>query len=85
MSSIQIELPDELKRFLEAQATSRGFETPSEYVRSLLEQDRIRNLRTELEELLLEAVRTPSSPLTDQDWEDIRRRGRAILERRRGA
>jgi hypothetical protein len=85
MSSFQIDLPGELQRYVEEQATTRGFGTPGEYVQSLLEQDRLRNLRAEVEAFLVDAVRSPSTPLTGQDWDDIRRRGRAMLERRRGA
>jgi hypothetical protein len=84
MSSFQINLPGELKRLVEEQATTRGFDTPSEYVQSLVEQDRLRDLRTEVEASLVEAARSPSTPLTGQDWNDIRSRGRALLQRRRG-
>jgi antitoxin ParD1/3/4 len=85
MSSIEITVPDDLKHFVETRATSRGFDSPGEYVLALVEADRARAVRSEVEAMLLEAVRSPSSPLGAEDFDEIRRRGQAMIERRRGA
>ena len=83
MDAIQIHFSSEMKRLVEAQAAARGFDTASEYVRALVEADRDGARRAEIEQALLEAMDGPSTPLTAQDFDDIRRQGRAIIERRR--
>lgn len=85
MNAIEITLPDELRRFVETQSSARGFGTPSDYVQALVEADRLRAMRSQLENSLVEAARGPSTPLTEQDFEGIRRRGRALIAGRRGA
>jgi antitoxin ParD1/3/4 len=51
MTTMNVSLPDELKRFVDDQVASRGFGTSSEYVRELLrrEQDRQRLRRLVLD------------------------------------
>jgi Arc/MetJ-type ribon-helix-helix transcriptional regulator len=83
MSAIEISVPEDVKRSIEAQASSRGFDSAGEYIVALVEADRLRNLQAEVEGKLLDAVRSPSSPLTAQNFEDIRRRGQEVIQRRR--
>ena len=85
MSTIDITLPDALKRYLDEQVTRRGYQNASEYLESLLEADRLRELREELELTLAKRVDGPFSPLTPQDFEDIRKEGRRILAERKRA
>ncbi|MBI2804453.1 MAG: type II toxin-antitoxin system ParD family antitoxin [Planctomycetes bacterium] len=69
METLQIPLSESLKTFLEKQATKKGFSSSSDYVQSLLgelqerEQD-----RKELEEKLLEGVRSPKVPGDEAFW-----------------
>jgi antitoxin ParD1/3/4 len=50
MSTMNISLPEALKSFVDAQVSSRGFGTSSEYVRELIRKDQE---RLHLRELLL--------------------------------
>ena len=50
MSTMNISLPESLKSFVDAQVSSRGFGTSSEYVRELIRKDQE---RLHLRELLL--------------------------------
>jgi len=83
MSTVEIHLPDELKSYLDQESARRGYKDTSEFVAAVLEAERFRKFREELEESLVEAINEPSTPLVDQDFDDIRREGMALIEKRR--
>lgn len=73
MQTMNISLPDQLKDFVDGQISSGRYSSVSEYVRELIRQDERRKAQNELEALLTEGLKSgPSSPMTPQDWEDIR-------------
>jgi len=78
-----IELPEELSQFVKEQMARFHYSDVNDYFRSLLEERQRRDLREELELSLLEADAEPSTPMKKQDWDDIRRRGTAEIERRK--
>jgi antitoxin ParD1/3/4 len=47
MVTMNVSLPDSLKRFVDEQVSERGFGTTSEYVRALIRYDRDRSLLRE--------------------------------------
>lgn len=67
-------LPDEMKAFIESQMTSEGYASASEYLRALIRDAQKRRAKQELEAKLLEGLQSPTSPMTDADWTDLRRR-----------
>jgi antitoxin ParD1/3/4 len=79
-----ISVPDSAKAFIEEQASKGGYASAEEYLVALLERERNRALREEIEQKLLEAVNSPSSPMAREDWEEIRREGRRLIEQRKG-
>jgi antitoxin ParD1/3/4 len=86
MNTIDINLPDPLKAFVEEQVARRGYRDASEFVQLLLEAERQRQVGREVEQLLLDALDDDDEPLTewtDQDLDDIRRAGRRLIEKRR--
>ena len=58
MTSLNISLPEALKKYVEGQVASGDWGTPSEYIRELIRQDKERRLAT-LEQELLAAARGP--------------------------
>jgi antitoxin ParD1/3/4 len=87
MATMNISLPDKLKAFVKNQATQRGFGTVSEYVTAILrEQQQRQRAQERLDALLLEGLDSgPGTPLTQKDWEHIRREGKKLIaERKRG-
>ena len=84
MKTVQVSLPEKSSEFVEAQAAKSGYRDAGEYLAALVEQERARAIREELEQQLVTAVNSPSSPMTAADWDDIRREGRRIIEERRG-
>jgi len=69
MTSMNVSLPEALKRFVEQQTEFGDYSTPSEYVRELIREDRQRHGRAQpgLEAQLLEAARSPLAKVTSQD------------------
>jgi Arc/MetJ-type ribon-helix-helix transcriptional regulator len=82
MSTIDLQLPDELGTFVRVEAARRGFPNPSEFVQALLEAERHRQVRVDIEASLLDAVDGPFSEWTEDDLEEIRTTGRRMIGRR---
>jgi len=83
VADIAIQLPDELKSYLEREAERRGFKDVSQYVQKLIEAEQARTTSDEIERSLLETLDDPFTPLTDKNFDDIRREGDAEIARRR--
>lgn len=69
MASLNISLPVPLKAYVEERVASGDYGTPSEFVRSLIRQDKEQG-RTRLEVELLEALGTHQIAITPQELED---------------
>ncbi|HEY2154517.1 MAG TPA: type II toxin-antitoxin system ParD family antitoxin [Isosphaeraceae bacterium] len=85
MATMNISLPDAMKAFVEEQAAERGFETVSEYVRSILRDVQERHAERErINALLLEGLNSGRpEPMTDEDWEFIQSEAlRRVAERK---
>lgn len=82
MSSLNISLPDALKKYIEGQVASGDWGTPSEYVRELIRRDKERRL-AELQQKLLQATQGRA---VDVPVAEIRRKGlvKSLRERSRG-
>ncbi|MDZ4875320.1 MAG: hypothetical protein CLLPBCKN_004716 [Chroococcidiopsis cubana SAG 39.79] len=79
MKSINISLPDAMRAYVEEQVANGSYSTISEYFRELVRQDRERKAQERLEALLLEGLASgQETPITAQDWQDIRQ---AVRER----
>jgi antitoxin ParD1/3/4 len=70
MSTMNICLPDGLKKFVDQQVTGRGYGTSSEYVRELIRRDQARqNLRS----LLLDGASSePTTPVNEEYFARLR-------------
>jgi antitoxin ParD1/3/4 len=79
-----ITIPAGLKSFLEQQAASKQ-ETPSEYITGLLSEAWTRANRQKVEALLLEGINSgPATPMTAEDWAELRRRVKEVHSKKRG-
>ena len=56
MASLNVNMPQDLREFVDAQTDKGGFGTPTEYVRHLIRKDRDQEAERELERLLLEGL-----------------------------
>jgi len=79
MTLMNVSLPQELKRYIDAQ-TKSGYSTPSEFVRELIREDRKRRSRERLEQLLLEGLDSGRPLRADgRFWADLKREAQRRL------
>lgn len=86
MKSINISLPDAMRDYVEEQIANGSYSTISEYFRELVRQDRERKAQDRLEALLLEGLASgQATPMTAQDWQDIRQAVRERITKRQSS
>jgi len=73
-TTMNLSLPPDLREFVNEQMKSGGYGTASEYVRDMLRRARERQLRRQIDEMLIEAVESGASiPVDDADWASLRK------------
>jgi antitoxin ParD1/3/4 len=77
-----ISIPDSTKELVDQEVASGAFPTADDYIRSLIEADQKRKAQDHVEALIMEGLDSPSSEMTAQDLEDIRREGLAEIRNR---
>ena len=83
---MNISVPESMKAFIEAEVSSNGYGTASEYVRELVRDAKKQKEEERLEKLLLEALDSgPASPMTKKDWDAIKQRGLERLQKKNAA
>ncbi len=78
MTSMNISLPEALKRFVEDQVSGGGYSTVSEYLRELIRQAQRRQEDEARDAKLVAGLQSPTSEMKPEDWAALRGR---ILER----
>jgi antitoxin ParD1/3/4 len=58
MASLNVNMPKDLREFVDTRTDKGGFGTPTEYVRHLIRKDRDEEAERELERLLLEGLKS---------------------------
>ncbi len=66
MTSLNISLPDPLKTYVEDRVASGDFGTPSEFIRTLIRQDKEQR-RSRIESELLEALQTKQISIAPEE------------------
>jgi antitoxin ParD1/3/4 len=80
MTQISITLPDILDVYVREQVTTGQYSSPSDYIEDLIQKDRDR--RSQLEVMALAGLGSgPATPMTNENWEEIRAAVRQNLER----
>ena len=82
MQTMNISLPDPLKKFVDGQVAAGRYSSVSEYMRELIREDEKRKAEERLESLLLEGLESAESELTRADWSDIRKQALAQAKAR---
>jgi len=82
MVSLNISVPESAKQHIDQQVSAGAYADAADYITALIEADKHRKLRDEVEAMLLEGVDSPSTPLTDADFEEVERLGTAYLARK---
>lgn len=66
MTSLNISLPDPLRAYIEERVASGDFGTPSEFIRSLIRQDKEQR-RSRLEAELIDALQSRELVVTEEE------------------
>ncbi len=78
MTSMNVSLPEPLRRFIEAEVARGGYSTASEYIRELVREEQRRKAQDELDAKLLDGLKSPARVWTKAEREALRER----IERR---
>lgn len=75
MTRLNISLPESMRKFVEEQVRGGDYDTPSDYVRTLIREAQVRAAKQELESKLIEGLeRGPATPMTSEEWDELKRR-----------
>ena len=86
MNTMNIALSAKLKAFVQREVRRRGYSSVSEYMRELIrgEQERQEREFARLEAEILKGINSgPATPMTPEDWQDIRMEVRRRSAQRR--
>ena len=73
-STVEVELPDPLRRFVDTRVSAGDFVDSADYLRELVRRDREAQV-TRLRELIQEGLDSgPARELSDADWVELRQR-----------
>ena len=72
MQTMNISLPDAMKDFVEEQVSQGQYSSVSEYIRELVRADQKRKAKEQLEETLLEALKSEPEVVTPEWWAKLR-------------
>ncbi len=75
MTILSISIPDTTRQYIDEQVASGAYRSASDYLNALVTEDQERKVGERLEALLLDGLASgPATPMTDADWDDMRRR-----------
>ena len=73
MSSIPVDLPDDLMQFVDQGTKNGGFANPSQFIVALVAA--ANEKQGEIEQALLAGINSgPAEPWTDEEWQAIKQR-----------
>ena len=83
-STMNLSLPPELKKWVDAQAKQGGFGTASEFLRDMLRRAKQREARRQIDVMLVEAVESGATTVMgDADWASIHKAAKSAANARR--
>jgi antitoxin ParD1/3/4 len=70
--NINIDIPDEMRVYVEAQFMTGTYNSIGEYFLYLVQQDKKRQAQAKLEMLLLEGINSDTQEVTPEYWQNLR-------------
>ncbi|MUG98235.1 type II toxin-antitoxin system ParD family antitoxin [Scytonema sp. UIC 10036] len=70
--NINIDIPDKMRVYVEAQVMAGAYNSIGEYFLDLVQQDQKRKAQEKLEALLLEGINSPGQEVTPEYWRSLR-------------
>lgn len=84
MTTLNISLPEAMKKFVEAEVAQGGYGTASEYVRELVREAQKRKAHARFEALIEEGLNSGEPlPVTDESWDELKTRVMARIAKRK--
>lgn len=81
METMNISLPEPMKRFIEEEVSRGGYSTVSEYIRAILREAQKRKTQEKLEAMLLEGLESgPPTQMTKEYLNKIRQEAQSRLK-----
>jgi antitoxin ParD1/3/4 len=75
MTKLDVALPDDLKKFVDAEASAGGYESPAAYVQDVLRALWTHRARESLETQMIEAINSePAIEVTPEFWKNLKAR-----------
>jgi len=84
METFVVNLPTDLKPFVDSQVAAGDYESADEFVQTLISEALLKRNRARVDHLLAEAQRDEAQPWTKQEVEDIREEIRRGVRAARG-
>jgi antitoxin ParD1/3/4 len=81
-TTMNVSLPESMKAFIDEQVAREGYSSASEYIRALVREAQKQAAEAELEHALLQGLKGPVSPMTQDDWREIREQVEKRLQKR---
>lgn len=83
MASLNISLPDLMRKFIEAEVKRGAYSTPSEYVRALVRAEQQRQMREQIDRNLLDSLAS-GDPLDGEEvMEGLKKKNGVRMTKRR--
>jgi antitoxin ParD1/3/4 len=83
-ATMNVSLPEALEDYVQERVAQGAFSDPSDYIRTLIREDRKRQAEERLEALLLEGLDSgDTAPLDAAEWERIRQEVRERIGAKR--
>jgi len=70
--NMNIDIPDEMRVYVEAQLMTGTYKSIGEYFLDLVQQDKKRKTQAKLEILLLEGINSDTQEATPEYWQNLR-------------
>jgi putative addiction module CopG family antidote len=81
MATLYISLPDNMKQYISTQVTVGNYGSDSEYIRALIQKDKLENERQLIELKILEGFQGEGRILTESNWSTIQEKATARLNK----
>ncbi len=86
METLTISLPESIKEFIDAQVAEGAYESAEEFISALVREEQKRKARAKVDALLIEGLNSgEATPMTPQDWEELKLNLRNRLANRDGS
>ena len=76
MTNITVILPEPLRVFVEEQIAKGRYNSESDYLQALIREAQLREAKNQLEAKLMEGLQSPVSPMTAEDWAELKQQMR---------